>query len=208
MKVIGIICFGDSVLAGTGASTRDNCCSKIIKASVNIPVFLKGLNRDSSSGGLNRLESDVLQNPSCSHVLILFGNNDSWIRSNNQPETTIEQFEHNIKKIVEQITANNKIAILLNLQPLDGEKFIQNFPNHFNEQTAFYGDPVSWQKQYSDSIERMVHAYEWEFIDIRTPLEKDVTNVIGPDGLHPNDLGHKIIAETVLNYFKRYGLFI
>ena len=61
MSTEGIILFGDSVLFGTGATTRDNGCGRILRSLTEIPILIKARNNDSTKEGLARLESDVFK---------------------------------------------------------------------------------------------------------------------------------------------------
>jgi len=189
-------------LAGMGASTRDNNCSKIIKTAINIPVALRARNRETSRDGLTRLSRDVLMGPECYHVIVLFGNNDSWLRDDDRPEVSLAEFEQNLNTMISQIRHNGQAPILLNLQPLDRDKFLKRFPIYRDKMKLLGSDPVTWQKQYSELVQNLAAKGRVDFIDIRTPMEKEITSCIGDDGLHPNDLGHKLIAEVVLGYLK------
>ena len=199
-KIDGIVCFGDSILAGIGASDRQYGCSKLIKSALSVLVSLKGKNRDTSLMALQRVEQDVLSQKYCSHVLIMFGNNDGWPDKKNQPLVSPAEFEANIKAIVRKVSENEQTPILLNLQPLDSENFFASFPEYLKKKDHVSLGPVEWQKQYSDRLLKIAQDLEVGFIDIRSVLERNIDGMIGSDGLHPTDLGHKSIASTIITY--------
>lgn len=199
----GIICFGDSILSGTGASSREKGCAKRLKDALNIPVSLRSRNRDTSRDGLSRIERDVIENDPHSHVLILFGNNDCWIRGNNQSEVPFEEFRGNMETMAERIRQKGRVPILLNLQPLDNVRFLDSFPEYKEKQETLSISPFEWQKKYSDGIEQIASQLRVDLIDIRSPLQSKLADAIGVDGLHPNDFGHELIANAILAHLKR-----
>ena len=204
LKVIsGVICFGDSILAGIGASDRQFGCAKLVKASLCVPVSLRGRNRDTSLLGLKRIESNVLDQKNYSHVVVLFGNNDSWVDENGKPYISLEQFEVNMNKILDLIEDNGQVATVCNLQPLDIVRFTKVFPAVFKVTEKVGVDPVQWQKKYSDCIEAICHQRKNFFINIREPLNEDILTTISSDGIHPNDKGHRIIADCIISALSR-----
>lgn len=203
MKISGIICFGDSILAGTGASDRELGCAKLLKSCLGIPVLLRGRNWNTSQDGLERLEADVLKQRDFSHVLILFGNNDCWLVGPNRPKIPLGRFRANLISMIEQIERNNQVPILCNLQPIDFDRFAATFPELLEYKKNMEGDPSILQKQYSGAIEDWALEFNWNCVDIRSELEKHVGKVIAPDGIHPNDFGHKIIADRVFTFLKK-----
>lgn len=44
-----------------------------------------------------------------------------------------------------------------------------------------------------------------DIIDIRTPMiiSKDFPNLMCKDGIHPNESGHKVIADTMVSFIKK-----
>jgi len=198
-SINGIICFGDSILAGTGASDRQFGSAKLVKAATAIPVSLKSRNWDTSQMGLQRIDIDVLAQRSYSHVIVLFGNNDSWINKNGKPYIELEKFETNINQILDLISRNGQIPIVCNLQPIDPIKFAMALSEDFQVVKQFKIDPVEWQKKYSDRIEVICRQKKHYFIDIRKVLNQSISAVISSDGIHPNDKGHKIIANCILS---------
>ena len=90
-----IICFGDSITFGYGAGTGEDYPTQMGKL-IDMPVINAGLSGDTSTEGLVRLDSDVLQKDPYL-VLIEFGGND-FIK-NVPEEMTIKNTEEMIDKI-------------------------------------------------------------------------------------------------------------
>lgn len=69
-----VICFGDSLTHGTGAS-EGNDYPSVLSRALGIPVVNAGVPGDTSADGLARLETDVFaRNPRL--VVVAFGGND------------------------------------------------------------------------------------------------------------------------------------
>jgi lysophospholipase L1-like esterase len=201
----GVICFGDSVLAGTGASSRDKGCAKLLKLRLNVPVLLKGVNRQTSEDGLARLASDVLERKEGSHVVILFGNNDCRFVGAGQPAVSKDRFVENLKQMAWQIKKNGQIPLFCNLQPIDSVKLFQMFPDFLKYQVPGASDPEKLHGLYSDLIEAFAAENGEYLIDIRAELMKKKEAVVAMDGLHPNDLGHEMIFGKILEALEKQG---
>jgi len=202
MKITGVICFGDSIIAGTGASERELGCAKLIKTALSIPVSLRGRNWNTSQDGLERIEKDVIKQENYSHVVILFGNNDCWLTGPDQPKVSLEQFRRNMADIAKRVKSNNQIPILCNLQPLDPQRFSNQFPELFQFQRSLRLDPAQLQKQYSEEIQHLASDMNIAWVNIRKELESCPEEVIASDGLHPNDKGHNLIAFSIITALK------
>ncbi len=199
----GLIIFGDSVLAGTGASDRELGCAKLIKSALKIPVSLRARNWNTSRDGLERLEEDVIMQPQYSHVLIFFGNNDGWLIGAGQPKVPIEEFRKNLSEIIFRIKNNNQSPLLCNLQLIDQLTFISKFPelNEYRKCINLTAEQI--HLQYSDTVEGVARKCGVDVIDIRSGLKQFPEKCIAEDGIHPNDRGHKIIADVILQYIQK-----
>lgn len=194
----GVILFGDSIFAGTGATDRQHGCGKLLKDALEVPVSIRSRNRETSTLGLRRIGPDVLQQSQYSHVLVLFGNNDCWLDSSMTPAVSTDQFAVNLKHILSTIHHNRQWPLVCNLQPIDNEKFFWAFPE-YQRLRVMKLDPYVWQKKYSDQVEVVSRELGVRIVDIRSALEKEAGVATANDGLHPNDRGHEIIATTILD---------
>ena len=201
-KIKGIIFFGDSVLAGTGAPEREKSCAKLVKSALEIPISLRARNWNTSQDGLARLEDDVLKQSQFSHVVLLFGNNDGWLIGPNQPKVTLDQFRKNLYQIVDLIQQNRQIPLFCNLQLINEKLLVKQFPYLEEFQKKMDINIEQIQTQYNEVVEKVVEKYKINLIDIRTQLKNSHMNTIFEDGIHPNDDGHQIIARTILRNLK------
>ncbi len=193
--VTGVICFGDSILAGTGALSRENGCAKRLKRRLKVPVSLKGINRNTSEDGLARLQEDVLLQKNFSHVVVLFGNNDCRLTETLQLIVSQERFLTNLREISNRIKANHQIPLFCNLQPIDAQKLFK-FAPEFQKHNM---NPEVLQETYNNLVEDFTRRNGDLIIDIRTPLKSQKAGIMAVDGLHPNDNGHAIIAQRIVD---------
>lgn len=94
-----IVCFGDSLTYGHGADSSTESWPALLQKKVNIPVVNSGMNDDTTTDGLNRFKSDVLdKNPAV--LIIDFGGNDVFYPSKHN---SYKQIESNFREMLDQI---------------------------------------------------------------------------------------------------------
>lgn len=171
-----ILFFGDSLTAGYGLST-DEAFPAIVekKCSINgtpCKVINAGLSGETSAGGLSRVDW-VLRQPIDVFVLEL-GANDG-LRG-----LPLEQTKKNLQAIINKVKAkypNVKIVIAgMMVPPNLGPEYTANFRNIFPE-LAKQNNATLIPFLLED-----VAGYE---------------NLNLGDGIHPNQEGHKIVANNV-----------
>ena len=102
-----IICFGDSITWGYGANPGEDYPSLLAKMT-NIPVINAGIDGDTSTEALKRIDSDILdRNPLL--VIIEFGGND-FLR-----KIPTEQTLENIKNMVEKIQGKGAMVVIVDI---------------------------------------------------------------------------------------------
>jgi len=102
-----VIAFGDSLVAGVGASTGRDLVS-LLSARIGVPVVNAGRSGDTTASALGRLDSAVLsRNPRV--VIIVLGGNDALRRV--PPKETFA----NLETIVDRIRRRGAAVILAGL---------------------------------------------------------------------------------------------
>ena len=121
-----IICFGDSLTYGTGASGGKDYPSQL-SALISKPVINAGVPGDTTSRAIKRLESDVLsRNPKI--VLVALGGNDL---KNGVP---VKRASENLRTIVESIQKRGALVILGGIDvPLWGRGYGKAYKNLADE---------------------------------------------------------------------------
>lgn len=169
--------------------------------------------------GYNKLKNDVLKD-SPDIVLIEYGGNDcdfDWDKvANNpnaehQPKTDFSVFENKLKEAVNFLKNNKIIPVLLTLPPLNADNYLKwisnNDPSIEKNILEYIGSVTKiywWQEKYSSAVVKIAEETNSKWIDIRGAFLQypDFTKFLCLDGIHPNQLGHKIIANKIINFIK------
>jgi lysophospholipase L1-like esterase len=99
-----IICFGDSITYGKGA-TPGNDYPSLLAKKLNIPVINAGVNGDTTRGALKRLKRDVLDKDPLL-VIIELGAND-YLKG-----ISIEETLSNLEKMIKEIQAKGAMVAI------------------------------------------------------------------------------------------------
>ena len=175
IKLEKVLLFGDSLMSGYGLPEEDHL-SVILEKSLKsegyeIQVFNGSVSGDTSLDGLDRIEDELLDE-SYDLIIIGLGANDMLRRIN--PNQT----KQNLDKII-NIILDNKIKVILAgmvASPTNG---------------------LSYKKKFDKIYPDLSKKFELELIPF---LLKGVAlnpNFNQDDGLHPNEKGVLIIAETI-----------
>ena len=175
IKLEKVLLFGDSLMSGYGLP-EENHLSVILEKSLNsegyeTQVFNGSVSGNTSLDGLNRIEDELLDE-SYDLIIIGLGANDMLRRIN--PNQT----KQNLDKIINIILDNNIKVILAGMvaSPTNG---------------------LSYKKEFDKIYPDLSKKFELELIPF---LLKGVAlnpNFNQDDGLHPNEKGVLIIAETI-----------
>ena len=175
IKLEKVLLFGDSLMSGYGLPEEDHL-SVILEKSLKsegyeIQVFNGSVSGDTSLDGLDRIEDELLDE-TYDLIIIGLGANDMLRRIN--PNQT----KQNLDKIINIILDNNIKVILAGMvaSPTNG---------------------LSYKKKFDKIYPDLSKKFELELIPF---LLKGVAlnpNFNQDDGLHPNEKGVLIIAETI-----------
>ena len=175
IKIEKVLLFGDSLMSGYGLP-EDYHLSVVLEKSLKsdkyeIQIFNGSISGDTSSDGLDRIE-DELSDASYDLIIIGLGANDMLRRVNPN------QIKQNLDKIINIILDNNIKVILAGMvaSPTNG---------------------LSYKKEFDKIYPDLSKKFELELIPF---LLKGVAlnpNFNQDDGLHPNEKGVLIIAETI-----------
>lgn len=148
-----------------------------------ITLINRGIPGDTASGGVNRLQGDVLRHhPDC--ILIQFGLNDAFVGYS--PERYREHIEIMIRHIRENGASE---IVLITSVCLDGDRdnaFIDKYYNQVEALSELYQVPVArvheyWKKKIAGGV-----AFD---------------SLVQSDGVHPTTIGYKLMAEAIMEVF-------
>jgi len=148
--------------------------------------------------GMDRFQSDVLVH--CPQwVIINFGLNDAYQDEgiHGKARISLIKYRDNIEFFIKKIKEQGGEVILLTPNPL-GSKYEQ-----FR---------ITQVEQYANCVRAIAREQEVPLVDSWELFNEHAseTNVAGNidflylDGIHPNDLGHELIAEALYNQFLRH----
>jgi lysophospholipase L1-like esterase len=158
-----------------------------------------------------RRRRDVL---GCEVMVLEYGGNDSdhdWkaIAENpfaeHLPKTPIAEFEHTYRAIIDELRELGKKIVMFNLPPIDEHKYFNWFSRGLDREKilAWLGGSAEYiyrfHEIYNVRVCNIAADYNIPLIDIRTAFleRRNYSDYLCADGIHPNERGHALIAETI-----------
>ncbi|MFP4336884.1 MAG: arylesterase [Halothece sp.] len=125
-----IIAFGDSITSGYGLEAIQAYPS-LLSEILGYPVLNRGINGDTTSSGLARLKSDVLEKDPWL-VIVGLGGND-YLR-----KVPIAETEANLREIITQIQQEGAIVVLLGMNVSIFTKGFKELYENISQNTGSY----------------------------------------------------------------------
>lgn len=169
--------------------------------------------------GVKKLKNEVIKDDP-DIVLIEYGGNDcdfKWDEVADKPyaehkaNTDIVTFESTLRETINSLTEKKIMPVLMTLPPLNADKYLDwisrnnsvmkgNILKWLGSVTKIYW----WHERYNSAIVKIAEETSTRLIDIRGAFLEypDFTKFICKDGIHPNEQGHKIIADAITGYIK------
>jgi lysophospholipase L1-like esterase len=184
-----VLCFGDSITYGVTSRSLDGWTSlayvqgyvpklrrKLVREyGEGITLINSGVGAEDTSSGLRRLSGELkVFNPDL--VLLLEGVIDV-----NNPYPRLNEARANLKKMMETILREGAACIIGTYIPLNREGFRARGRNNVAE--------------LNEAIRREASKLSVPVADHEEASERNMS-LQGPDGLHPNDDGYRLMAET------------
>jgi acyl-CoA thioesterase I len=199
--------------------TLDQSFANIIKQKLKGAFYNAGKFGSTIIRGEKKLEHELIKsNPDI--ALIEFGGNDcdyKWQeicenpKKHHEPNTDLGMFETTLINIIDTFKKIDIVPVLMTLPPLNPDRYFKwitkNNPMNENTILSFIGNInhlYFWHEKYNFAIMDAVEKTKTICIDIRSAFlkEEDYTKFICVDGIHPNEQGHKLIANTIIEYIK------
>ncbi len=131
---------------------------------------------------------------------------------------TVEQFEENCSRMIEETRRLGSTPVLMTLPPLDAERFFNWVTSLAEKKNAdakanilkYLGGDVQaiyqWQQNYNAAVLRLAEKFRLQLIDIRQAFldQDDYKDLISIDGMHPNQKGQDLIAKTASLFFQPF----
>ncbi len=206
-KFINILVFGDSVTWGFGDSEKRGWVdrlkgffhsNKYIRRLVFYTVYNLGIGGDTTELLLERFKNEMearaeenIKDRKEDVIIFDIGINDSiFLNSKDNPGVNLENFQKNLRELINQAKKFTKKIIFIGLSKVDESK------------TA----PIPWDKawywtneniiEYDSVIRSVCQKNNLMYLNMLDLLSKEDLS----DGLHPNSQGHQKMFERVRDF--------
>ena len=188
MKEPVIVFAGDSITDGERNTTADGLGDGYVRVLAAHPrlrgwrVVNRGISGNRAQDLRARWQTDVLDE-SPDVVSIFVGINEVWRRFDSGDATSDEQFEAELRALIEPLAGARLVLVEPFLLPRDEEQ-------------------RGWSDELAGKV-RVVRALAAELGAPLVPLDLTMraagtASELAPDGVHPNALGHQLVADTWL----------
>jgi sialidase-1 len=207
----GIFMFGDSTTAPRGGVKvySERVGSALEGVGSSLSVYNAGVPGNTTAQGIKRLKTDVLAyKPRV--VVIQFGINDSAVDvwktpPVTEPRVVLESYLSNIRAMVKQCGEAGSKVILMTTNPLRWSSKTRELygkaPYDPSSETGFESAQLV---HYNEALRALAKEMSVPLVDVHAAYaefaKKRGTTIEAmlPDGMHPSDLGHELVAELLL----------
>jgi acyl-CoA thioesterase I len=185
-----IVCIGDSLTYGYGVR-RENCWVSLVRNSLKLEIFNKGVNGDTTAGMLSRSFRDVIEYKP-SHSIIMGGTND-FICGH-----SMDLVRRNIAELAKEALQYKIIPVLACPIPVTPKLANELWDpladfHQVNKKLSIYRE---WIKEYSE-FNKLI------YLDFYTPfsttLKEGTDAEYYIDGIHPTEKGHKLMGQVIIH---------
>jgi len=223
---MSILAFGDSVLMGITLidgkyQVSNNRFTNIITNETGIEI----INYGQMGHTIQQLDNSIcqakceLQNEQNNTIFLEYGGNDcdfNWKEISKFPtrhydsHTEINNFKKIFIKNISILKDMGKDIYILSLPPIDPVRYIRRITNHYDlANIMFWLDNNvdflnNWHEMYNLKLFEIAMETNVPIIDISSIFfqEKNYNKYLCKDGIHPNDDGHRLIAQCIIPKMK------
>jgi sialidase-1 len=217
-KPNGIIMFGDSTTAFRSGAVQKVYSVRVQEALESVGSTLlvhnAGIGGNTTRDAMKRLDKDVLRyTPKV--VVMQFGINDAAVDVwKNPPVTTprvpLTEYLDNIRSMVTAAQKQNARVILMTTNPL---RWVDKMKDMYGKPPYNAGAEDGFDSlhlaTYNDALRKLAAELKVPLVDVReeypafAKAHKTTVDGLLLDGVHPNDLGHQLVAELLLPAVKK-----
>ena len=225
MNKTKVVALGDSVTRGvilTEAnrySLAEHSYLDIVSRSLGLQVSNYGRFGATIDMGDEMIRRHSDEIAGSGYTLIEYGGNDcdfDWMTIADSPmeayapKTKIEDFKERYVSLISKIRDLGSRPIIISLPPILSAPYFSFISRSMTDEQK--GNVIAWLGGSTDIISRWHESYnralfmiaqetQTPIIDITSPFDTfrgDITSLYCPDGIHPNDEGHRMIATTII----------
>lgn len=223
-----ICAFGDSVMRGivqdcshttdtikymiSNFSFAELCTKRLGLEIYNYARFGGTINQ-----GISLVERYGNRVSDSNYCVVEYGGNDCSFRWNevaenpdsaHKPLTLLDDFRKHYANLINRLKEKGANPVLLSLPLIDSTRYFKHISNGLNADNIlnWLGGDVSyidrWHEMYNMAVWGLGSQCGVPVIDITSPflLRKDYRDYLCDDGIHPNEEGHRIIADAICDY--------
>jgi len=226
MKIITAI--GDSLTKGViltdnnRYSVTDSNFIDIVSNELGLSVYNYGRFGSTVSFGRNVVDRHSSEISSSDYTFIEYGGNDcdfDWMKIAEHPDeghmakTALDSFQKEFRALISRIKTLGSIPVIISLPPIISDLYFSFFSRFMNEDQRnnilkWLGGDINiisrWHESYNRSLFMVASKTRTPILDITTPFDTfrgDLKSLYCHDGIHPNENGHKLIANTIINNY-------
>ena len=210
-----VVAFGTSTTArrpGVENVYADLLRKELSDKGVLARVVNQGVPGNRTTDAVLRFETDVrAYQPDV--VIMLFGINDSAVdvwKNATEPRVSLKEYRENLTKMVRILKADGAMPILATPQPMHWTKKLKGLyagPPHHDRSPYDAADPLGFNStlvEYVQAVREIAEREEVTLVDLHRQFMEyhriegqDLSDLL-LDGMHPNDKGHRMVADALL----------
>ena len=232
MNLKSVCAFGDSVMKGIVVD-KENSSADVVKYKISDDGFAARCRRNLGieidnyarfggvvSQGMKFVNRYIERVRRSDYVLFEYGGNDcdyDWAAIAENPgeehssRTPLSQFVEHYSALIDYVKSLGSKPILLSLPVLEPNKFFAHVSKGLNADNIlnWLGGTVlsidRWHERYNMEIFRLGSMKRVPVIDITSVFleRKNFADYICDDGIHPNEAGHALIEDAIVDYLKK-----
>lgn len=204
----GIIMFGDSTTAERASVTKvyaKRIQEKLEGVGSSLQVYNAGIGGNTTRDAKKRFEAEVLAyQPRV--IVMQFGINDSAVDVWRKPPATaprvpLAEYVANLREMITQAQKQGSQVILMTPNPLRWTDKLKEMYGHPPYDAA---DHLGFEKAtlvgYIAALHKLAKELNLPLVDVHAAYAAvgKLSDEFLPDGMHPNDRGHALVAEKLM----------
>ncbi len=203
----GIVMFGDSTTAERRGSVEKVYALRVLESlqgiGSSLTVHNAGVSSNTTRDGRKRFQRDVIAHKP-RIVVIQFGINDSAIDVWRKPPAAesrvpLAEYEQNLRWMISTLRAQKIKPVLMTTNPLRWTSKLRDLygkpPYRPDDADGFDAPALA---RYNEAIRTLAKELNVPLVDVHEAMAAKNPDGLLLDGMHPNDAGHKIVAELLV----------
>ncbi len=210
-----IVTFGDSVTAPRGRTAvyPDLLANDLSYDGKDVKIINAGIGSHTTTMGKARFEKDVL-NVKPDVAVIMFGINDAAVDvwkdpPADKPRVSLADYRNNLTEMVQALKSRGTRVVLMTSNPLYWAATtlkLYDKPPYRPEDVDGFNVVL---RDYVSAVREIAKTEDVGLVDVFAAFEaydaepKHKPGALNPDGMHPGDAGHRIIADLLIEHLAK-----